>query len=150
MNIQPLASPTTVQMDSDKLADLKCAVESMVADGTSPGVQLVVARHGQVVLDMALGQTLNDAQNDVNHRTLFYSWSVVKPITAMAVHLLIERGQIGMDTPVAEVWPEFGQHDKQRVTVGQVLAHRAGFPLVPPTLKWYDYANWEVATQAIA
>ena len=82
--------------------------------------QLCVLRHGRVVVDVAV----NCAPN-----ALFWIFSASKPLTALLVHLLAERGALRLDGPVAAHWPEFARHGKQSITVRQVLAHRAGLPV---------------------
>jgi CubicO group peptidase (beta-lactamase class C family) len=59
---------------------------------------------------------------------LFYTFSVSKPFTALAVHLLAQRGLLDLDAPVAEYWPEYGAGGKASVTVRHVLTHRSGAP----------------------
>jgi CubicO group peptidase (beta-lactamase class C family) len=57
---------------------------------------------------------------------LFWTFSAGKPVAALTVHLLAERGLLDLDAPVAEHWPEFAAHGKGAVTVRNVLEHRAG------------------------
>ncbi|MEP7199206.1 MAG: serine hydrolase domain-containing protein [Chloroflexota bacterium] len=149
MNFSDIASPQSVGMNADTLTDIQRIVTAQVADGLTLGTQLVVARHGQVVLDLALGTARREPATPVTHGTLFYSWSVVKPLTALCVYHLIECGQLALDDPLVKVWPEFGAHGKDGVTVRHVLSHRAGFPITPPTLKWYQYAEWETVMRAL-
>lgn len=149
MDFDNLASPQSVGMDPTLIAELQLTVRTQVADGLTPGTQVVVARHGKVVVDLALGLARVAPPVEVTSQTLFYSWSVAKPITAMAIHLLIERGKLGLDDPIAKYWPEFGQHGKEVVTVRQVLGHRGGFPLTPPSLQWYEYADWNAVVHAM-
>src|SRR5262245_47717307 len=96
-----------VQNASSAIANLSEVVAAQIAAGKMPGAQLVVARHGETLLDVALGNTGGDKSTPVTPETLYYSWSVAKPITAIAVHQLIERGKLVLDTPVDSVWPEF-------------------------------------------
>jgi CubicO group peptidase (beta-lactamase class C family) len=81
--------------------------------------QLVVLRRGQVVLDRAFG---------AGPRDLFVIYSTSKPYTAMLVHLLVERGELSLDEPIAAHWPEFGSRGKEAITPRHVLTHRAGVP----------------------
>lgn len=141
---------TAVQNTSSAIANLCEVVAAQIAAGLMPGAQLVVARSGETLLDIALGNTGGEKSVPVTSDTLYYSWSVAKPITAIAIHQLIERGKLTLDTPVVSVWPEFGAHGKDKVTVGQILAHRAGFPITPPALKWYQYADMGAASKAVA
>ncbi|HEX3792037.1 MAG TPA: serine hydrolase domain-containing protein [Pseudonocardiaceae bacterium] len=44
------------------------------------------------------------------------------------VHVLVEQGKIDYDTRLVELWPEFGAHRKEAVTVRHVLTHSTGRP----------------------
>ena len=83
--------------------------------------QLVVLRRGRVVLDRSFG---------CRPDALFWTFSAGKPVTALTVHLLAERGLLDLDAPVADHWPEFAAHGKSAVTVRNVLEHRAGLGAV--------------------
>jgi CubicO group peptidase (beta-lactamase class C family) len=60
--------------------------------------------------------------------TLFFAFSVTKPVTALAVHLLAARGALDLDRPIAEYWPGYEVHGKGAITARHVLTHRAGVP----------------------
>ena len=92
---------------------------NLVRERGSPA-QLCVLMRGHVVLDEA-----------VNCRpdALFFLFSASKPLVALLVHLLAERGELALDDPVAAYWPEFGRRGKQAITVRQVLQHRSGLPV---------------------
>lgn len=69
--------------------------------------------------------------------TLLPWFSCTKPVTAIAVAQLVERGAVDLDAPVATYVPEFGAADKAAVTVRHVLTHTGGFrSVVPPTDVW--------------
>ncbi len=59
--------------------------------------------------------------------TLMHWLSSGKPVAAVAIMQLVERGRLGLDDPVALHWPEFGQNGKQSVTVFHLLTHTGGF-----------------------
>jgi CubicO group peptidase (beta-lactamase class C family) len=58
--------------------------------------------------------------------TLAVLFSATKGLTAMAVQVLADRGELDVDAPVAMYWPEFAQAGKRAITVRQVLNHTAG------------------------
>ena len=149
MDFNNIATPESVGMDATMVAEIQRTVRTQVAEGLTPGTQVVVARHGKPVVDLALGLARKSPPVEVSPQTLFYSWSVAKPITAMAIHLLVERGKLGLDEPIVKLWPEFGKHGKEVVTVRQVLGHRSGFPLTPPTLQWHQYVDWNSVVHAM-
>ena len=80
---------------------------------------IVVMRGDDIVFEQLIGAGPSD---------LFYTFSVSKPFTALAVHLLAHRGQLDLDDPVADYWPEYAMNRKSSVTIRQVLTHRSGAP----------------------
>ena len=112
--------------------------------GVHPAMQVCVRREGAVVIDRALGWARGNGPRDGGNpeerpgevelattETPFVVYSAAKAVTATVVHLLIERGQIRLDKPVAEYIPGYERHGKGEITVGHVLAHRAGVPNLP-------------------
>jgi CubicO group peptidase (beta-lactamase class C family) len=59
------------------------------------------------------------------------AFSATKGIAAMCIGLLVERGKLDLDAPVASYWPEFGQAGKGSIRVHELLSHQAGL-LAPP------------------
>jgi CubicO group peptidase (beta-lactamase class C family) len=53
-------------------------------------------------------------------------FSATKGLAAMVLHRLADRGLLAYDEPVASFWPEFGAAGKERITVRELLSHRAG------------------------
>jgi CubicO group peptidase (beta-lactamase class C family) len=107
--------------------------------GVHPAVQVCVRRDGAVVLDRAVGHARGNGPRDLGGgdrvgatpATPFVVYSAAKAITAFVTHLLIERGLIDLDEPVCSYIPEYDCHGKGGITVGHVLAHRAGVPNLP-------------------
>lgn len=67
-------------------------------------------------------------------------------MTATIVHILAERGafgEAGYDAAIAEFWPEFAQHDKQKVTIRHALTHTAGIPGLPPDVTPEELCDWD-------
>jgi CubicO group peptidase (beta-lactamase class C family) len=130
-------------LSPDDVEDIWASVVRLYRTGLHPAIALCVRRHGRVVLDRAIGHTSGNAppgsRDDpgdlplVQARpdSLFNLFSASKAITAMAVHLLDERGLVHLDDPVAEYVPEFGRNGKEWITLRHLLTHRAGIPAVP-------------------
>jgi CubicO group peptidase (beta-lactamase class C family) len=86
----------------------------------------------------------------VKSDTPFYNFSICKGAASTVAHMLAERGMFGYDTPVAALWPEFGAHGKEKVTVRHVLSHTAGVPGIPLTTTMEDLCDWDKMCTAIA
>ena len=99
------ADPASLGMSTQGIENIRQVFQRQFEQGLHPAAQLVVLRHGQVVVDEVVGQ---HRSQPVTSATPFLGFSVTKPYTAMCVHKLIEEGLVEMDAPVAEYWPEFG------------------------------------------
>ena len=53
-------------------------------------------------------------------------WSSTKPVCVLAALILVDRGLLDLDAPVARYWPEFAANGKQDVLVRHVLSHTSG------------------------
>ena len=101
------------------------AFESGVREGLHPGAQLYVSHRGEVLLDEAFGEARAGAPMQRDSIMLWFSAG--KPLTAVAIGQLAERGVLTWQMRVAEVIPEFAQNGKASVTVWHLLTHTAGF-----------------------
>jgi CubicO group peptidase (beta-lactamase class C family) len=104
-----------------------------------PALQVCLRVRGAVVVDRAIGHARGNGPGDaaqgepvlVTPRTPFLIYSGSKALTAFVVHVLVERGALALDDPVAKYIPRYAAHGKEAITIGQVLAHRAGVAAMP-------------------
>ncbi|MET9556764.1 serine hydrolase domain-containing protein [Streptomyces sp. NPDC006645] len=129
---------------------VQAVMDELVASGAETGMQVAVHHRGHRVVDAVAGVADGTTERPVTPETLFFSFSTAKGVVALIAHLLVRNGLVGYDTPVAEVWPEFGVHGKETVTLRQVLTHTAGVPAMPGGLGPTDLADWPRVCQAIA
>ena len=90
------------------------------------GAALAVRVRGETVLDVCTGWADRAHTRPWTPETLALSFSTTKGIASTVVHRLAERGEVGYDEPIATYWPEFAAGGKERVTVRDLLTHRAG------------------------
>ena len=64
--------------------------------------------------------------------------------------MLASRGKLDIDAPVTELWPEFGQHGKERVTTRMMLDHSAGVPALREKVKDDGPYEWDYMTERLA
>jgi CubicO group peptidase (beta-lactamase class C family) len=95
------------------------------ADGWHDGAQCYVSRHGEVLLDVAVGESRPGRAMERDDLMLLYSAG--KPLTVVAVLQLWEQGRLGLDDPVGEYVDGWG-NGKERCTIRHVLTHTGGFP----------------------
>lgn len=96
-----------------------------------PGVSLALIKDGKVVYHKTYGVTNTMTGQKVTDSTLFEAASITKPVFALAVEKLAERGVIDLDKPLYLYLPykdiEYDERYKL-ITARHVLTHRTGFP----------------------
>jgi len=131
--------PESLDVAPDGVAQIWRAAQRLYGSGIHPAIQLCVRRHGEVLIDRAIGHAAGNGPDDPPHgrkvaatpATLFNLFSASKAVTAMVIHLLDQRHLLHLNDPVAEYIPEFGIGGKKHITIQHVLTHRAGLPNLP-------------------
>jgi CubicO group peptidase (beta-lactamase class C family) len=122
---------------------IQALIDELVAAGAETGVQVAVIERGQLVVDAVSGIADPETAAAVSSGTLFYAASTAKGVASTVAHVLVERGELGYDLRAADVWPGFGSHGKQALTLRHVLLHSAGLPALPPDTSVEDLCDWE-------
>jgi CubicO group peptidase (beta-lactamase class C family) len=125
-------------------------IDGLVAAGVERGVQVAAYLGGEQIVDAVAGVADPATGRAVTSDTPFYSFSVGKAAASTLVHQLVERGVFGYDTRLVELWPEFGAHGKENVTVRHVLTHSAGVPGLPLDTTVEDLCDWHRMCAVIA
>lgn len=131
-------------------ATVQRAIDSAIASGREIGVQVAAYHRGRLVVDAWGGVADAATGRRVDGETLFNVYSVTKAVAATAVHMLVDRGQLDYDAPVAGYWPDYAAHGKGETTVRHVLTHRAGVPQMPDGVTPERMCDWDWMTRAIA
>jgi CubicO group peptidase (beta-lactamase class C family) len=126
------------------------AIDQLVESGAERGLQVAVYRHGDLVVDAVAGVADPATGRPVTSDTPFFSFSIGKGVTSTVAHVLAERGLFGYDTPIVELWPEFGAHGKDSATIRHALSQSAGVPGLPPGLTPEDLCDWDKMCAIIA
>lgn len=104
---------------------LTAELESGIAAGLHLGGQVYLSRHGAVLADFAFGVSQPDVPVTTDMLLPWMSGS--KPLAAVAIAQLLERGLLQLDDPVTRFIPEFDQHGKAEITLRHILTHTCGF-----------------------
>jgi CubicO group peptidase (beta-lactamase class C family) len=124
--------------------------QSLFDSGQETGAALAVYVDGRLVLDVWGGWADVARSRPWQPDTLATTFSVGKPLAALAVLRHVASGAIDLDKPVARYWPEFAAHGKDQATVRHALCHAAGVPAVKEALNPEDAFDWDRFCQAIA
>ena len=133
----PTASPESAGMSSEGLARIGPAMQAYVDDGRLAGVMTMVARRGQVVHWEAAGMRDVAAGDPLETDDIFRIYSMTKPLTSVAVMILVEEGAVALDDPVSKFIPAFTEvtvlndagervAPARPMTVEHLLTHTSG------------------------
>jgi CubicO group peptidase (beta-lactamase class C family) len=100
--------------------------ESCFANHNEHGAAFAVMLDGRLVADLWAGHTDKAKTKPWQRDTLVNVWSCTKGVMATAIAMLVERGQLQYDAPIADVWPEFAANGKSRITLEQAMSHQSG------------------------
>jgi CubicO group peptidase (beta-lactamase class C family) len=112
------------------------------------GVCLIV--DGQVVVELVGGWVDGARTRPWQPDSLVNFYSVGKAFVGLLALRLVDQGLIGLDDPVASVWPEFAGAGKDAVTLRHALCHRAGVPAIRRPLTNADLWEWDRMADALA
>ena len=100
------------------------------------GSSLHVTVDGSPVIDIWGGWAEEERTTLWAEDTLVCMMSVAKGVSAIAIAILVDRGLLDLDQPVATYWPEFSRQGKEGVLVRWVLDHTAGLPALVDEPLW--------------
>ena len=145
----PRAIPIDGHCDS-AFAAVAVAFRENFATRDEIGAGVCVYVDGRKVVDLWGGHVDAERTRTWKRDTLVNAYSVGKGITSMLVLSLVERGELDLDAPVAELWPEFAAEDKGHTTLRMLLGHQAGLPGARATLADDAMYDWATMTGALA
>lgn len=129
-----------VGMSSAELGRVKPAMQKLVDENRIPGAIVIAARHGKMVLFEAVGWRDIQNQKAMEQDSVLRFYSMTKPITSVAVLMLVEQGKVGLDDPASKYVPQFAnlkvfnnengteslQDVEREMTVRDLLRHTSG------------------------
>ena len=111
----PRATPEEVGLSSERLGRVTEVVRQHIEAGDVSGAVTLVARRGHIAHFEAQGFLDIESQTPLPTDAIFRLASMSKPITAVAIMMLVEQGQVRLDDPVSRFIPEFANSDKVAV-----------------------------------
>ncbi|MFZ9867165.1 MAG: serine hydrolase domain-containing protein [Ilumatobacteraceae bacterium] len=124
-------TPDAAGMDPKRLRTLDEHFERYVDDGRLPGFHLVVSRHGKVAHQHRYGMRDVEGSLPIEDDTMYRIYSMTKPITSVALMMLVEEGKLLLNDPVSNFIPSFGS---SRVWRGGSVLKPVTEPVTEPML----------------
>jgi CubicO group peptidase (beta-lactamase class C family) len=118
------------------------AFTANIEGGGEVGAAYAVHHDGRLVVDLWGGTYQAD--------TLQLVFSTTKGWTAALANLLVERGELDVDAPVASYWPEFAAEGKGSIPVRWLLTHQAGLPYPTEVCTLDEVLSWDGVVDKLA
>src|SRR5665213_2654467 len=134
----------------ERFLPLKDAFRANFENGLEVGASFAVTHRGKPVVDSWAGHADWNRTRVWEKDTIVLLYSTSKIPLIMSFLLLVDRGLVDLDVPVATYWPEFAAGGKSHVTVRDALTHRAGVPGFEPPVPFEALHDWDGITAHIA
>ena len=131
------SAPEDQGLSSGGIAKISAWSAKYVEEGKLAGMVTLVARGGDIVHFASVSQRGSGDSRPLTRDALFRIYSMTKPVTSVAIMMLIEDGELGLDDPVVKYLPELASltvltEGERRplvnpITIRHLLTHTAGF-----------------------
>jgi CubicO group peptidase (beta-lactamase class C family) len=129
---------------------VRAALARNLDSGEELGASLVVDIDGDIVVDLWGGSCDQARTIPWSEHTITNVWSSTKTVTSLAALMLVDRGELDVDAPVARYWPQFAARGKQDVLVRHVMSHASGVSGLEQPAVIDDLYDWPTATSRMA
>ena len=134
----------------NRFAGVRDEFERNFAERGEVGASVCVTVDGETVVDLWGGVADRDAGTPWDEDTVCVVWSSTKGAVALCAHILVARGELDLEAPVASYWPEFGKNGKDETLVRWLLSHQAGIAALRDPLPPGGMADWDLVVDALA
>lgn len=121
--------------------------------GEDLGAGFAALRDGEVLVEIWGGWMDRTKAKPWTRDTLAPVFSTTKGVSAIVMAWCVDHGLFRYEDRVADLWPAFGAHGKDKLTIAQALSHQAGVPgfsePIDPAL-WLDPPACAEAIAALA
>ncbi|WP_300437582.1 glycoside hydrolase family 3 N-terminal domain-containing protein, partial [Christiangramia sp.] len=127
-NLKRLAygTPESVGMNSAKLKKIDSIIKNAIDKKMTPGAQILVARKGKVFYQKSFGYQTYEKELPVSDTTVYDLASLTKILATLPLVMeLDEKGVLGFDTTLGELFPSFKGSNKQNIRLQDMLMHYA-------------------------
>ncbi len=132
-----------------RFAEVRDAFEANWTEHGEVGASLCVIVGGETVVDLWGGHADAERTNPWERDTIANVYSSTKGVAALAAAMLVDRGQLDVERPVVDYWPEFGQAGKSEIKVRHLLTHEAGLAGVDVDLPDGAALDWNLMIGAL-
>ena len=140
-----------VQGECDSaFARVRDAFAANFAAGLELGASLCVVVDGRTVVDVWGGWLDAEQRQPWERDSIACVFSCTKGLAAIVLLILVDRGAVDLDAPVARYWPEFAAAGKDTLPVRYLLTHEAGLSAIGKPMPFGSLSDWTAMVSALA
>jgi beta-N-acetylhexosaminidase len=119
--------PIDAGMNEDTLRRINDIIADAISKQAMPGCQVLVARHGMVIMNKAYGSPLYNCSKPVKSTDLYDLASVTKVVaTTQAMMRLTDEGCVDVNQKLSAYLPYLDETNKKNMVIRDMLLHQAG------------------------
>jgi CubicO group peptidase (beta-lactamase class C family) len=134
----------------ERFTPVRDVFQTNLNNGQDVGASVAIVLDGELVLDLWGGYADTAQTTPWERDTITNVWSTTKTMAALCALVLADRGELDVDAPAADYWPEFKANGKEGVLVRHFMSHTAGLSGWDPPIAIEDLYDWEKATSVLA
>ena len=134
----------------ERFANVKEVFAENFKLGVEVGASLAVTLQGKFVVDLWAGYADAAKTRPWEENTIINVFSTTKIMVTICTLMLVDRGLLDLDAPVAQYWPEFAQNGKEELPVRYLLSHTSGLPGWTEPFQWEGLYDWNLCVTKLA
>jgi CubicO group peptidase (beta-lactamase class C family) len=129
---------------------VRALLAELIDSGDELGASIVLDLDGDIAIDIWGGYRDEARTQPWESDTITNVWSTTKTVTSLAALMLVDRGLLDVDAPVARYWPEFAAAGKEGVLVRHIMSHTSGVSGLDQPAAVEDLYDWDKSTVRFA
>jgi len=117
-------------LDVARVQHLADTIRADTERGHYWGARILLARHGRLALDAAIGYADRERTRKLESDSVFSIFSMTKAMTNVLTLRAIELGRFSLAHKVSELIPEFRGGLREHITIFHLLTHMSGLPML--------------------
>ena len=134
----------------ERFSSMRELLAASLGSGADVGASVAVVLDGEAVVDLWGGWADEARTTPWGADTITNVWSTTKTMMALCALMLVDRGELDVDAPVAQYWPEFAANGKDAVLVRHLLSHTSGVSGWAQPVQVSDLYDWDKSTSMLA
>ncbi|MHA2390483.1 MAG: serine hydrolase domain-containing protein [Promethearchaeota archaeon] len=134
----------------ERFLSVKEAFERNFKERLEVGASFAATLNGKFIIDLWSGYADAAQALPWEENTIVNVYSTTKIMTAICTPMLVDRGLLDLDSPVAKYWPEFAQNGKKKIPVRFLLSHSSGLSGWEEKITIEDLYDWDKVVNLLA